>query len=266
MPSQSVSYWSIKTPSDNAWHPQIGQCPTRYTKNFPTILQRTDIEATLVDAAPYIASVGALRHASQAYDIGFTVSAKVFKNFKTLNALHKSTLLFIPLVLSLQAAGIEYRNLIPRWSTDRERYRQEEEVRQHVDVGAYLGALSWIGRMITRVGVRYWAPIDVVLGGAGADVLHREYFRTHSLCWKDIRRFCIAGENPEIWKSMHHSSIVIQPLSAYVIINVLRWCKVHMTELRKDHDVVVYHTYSSKTWNQSRTASKYETFEVSLVS
>lgn len=181
MPLQLLSYWNIKTPSDNAWHPQIGQCPTRYTRNLPPILQRTDIEATLVDAAPYIASVGALRHASQAFHFGFTVSANVFKNARTLNSMHVSTLLFVSLVLSFQAAGIEYRNLIPRWSTERERYRDEEEVRRHVDVGAYLGALSWVARMIMRVGVRYWAPIDVVLGGAGADVLHREYFRTHSL-------------------------------------------------------------------------------------
>ncbi|KAH6644819.1 hypothetical protein C7974DRAFT_28407 [Boeremia exigua] len=179
MPAQLLSYWNIKTPIDNAWHPQIGQCPTPYTKNLPQILQRTDLEATLVDAAPYIAGIGALRHASQAFDFGFTVSANIFKNARTLNALHGSTLLFIPLVLSLQAAGIEYRNLIPRWSTVRERHRDEEEVRRHVDVGAYLGALTWAGRMIMRVGVRYWAPIDVVLGGAVADMLHREYMRTH---------------------------------------------------------------------------------------
>ncbi|KAJ4986340.1 hypothetical protein SVAN01_08157 [Stagonosporopsis vannaccii] len=181
MPLQSLSYWTIKTPSDNGWHPQIGKCPTRYTKNLPTQLQRTDIEATIVDAAPYIASVGGFRHVSQAFDFGFTVSANVFKNIRTLNALHTSTLFFVPLILSLQATGIEYRNFIPRWSTEREHYRDEEEVRRHVNVGACLGALSWVGRMIMKVGVRYWAPIDVVLGGAGADVLHREYFRTHSL-------------------------------------------------------------------------------------
>lgn len=179
MPPQLLSYWNLKTPIDNDWHPQVGKCPTRYTKNLPPILQRTDIEATLVDVAPFITSVGAFRHASQLFDFGFTVSANVFKNVKTMTALHHSTLLAIPLVLSLQAAGVEYRNLIPRWSTERERYRQEDEVRRHVNVGAYLGALSWVVRMFTRIGMRYWAPIDVVLGGAGADVLHREYMRTH---------------------------------------------------------------------------------------
>lgn len=40
--------------------------------------------------------------------------------------------------------------------------------------------MAWTARMIMRVGVRYWAPIDIVLGGAGADVLHREYVRTHA--------------------------------------------------------------------------------------
>lgn len=179
MPLQTLSYWTFKTPTDNNWHPQPGQCPTRYTKNLPLVLQRTDIEATLVDTAPFIASFGALRHASQLFDFGFTVSANVFKNAKTMTMLHNSTLVAIPVVLSLQAAGVDYRNLIPRWSTARERQRQEDEVRRHIDVGAYLGALSWVVRMFMRVGVRYWAPIDVVLGGAGADVLHREYMRTH---------------------------------------------------------------------------------------
>ena len=180
MPLQSFSFWTSKSPSANAWHPQIGQCPTQYTKNLPSILQRTDIEATLVDAAPFIASVGALRHASQLFNFGFTVSANVFKNVRTMAALHTSTLLFLPMVLSLQAAGVEYRNFIPRWTTAAESTRDEEEVRRHVDIGAYLGGMAWAARMILRVGVRYWAPIDVVLGGAGADVLHREYVRTHA--------------------------------------------------------------------------------------
>lgn len=180
MPLQSLSFWTTKTPSANAWHPQIGQCPTQYTRNLPPILQRTDAEATLVDAAPFIASVGAFRHASQLFNFGFTVSANVFKNIRTLTALHNSTLLFIPVILSLQAAGIEYRNFIPRWTTAAESTRDEEEVRRHVDVGAYLGGMAWAARMIMRLGVRYWAPIDVVLGGAGADVLHREYVRTHA--------------------------------------------------------------------------------------
>ncbi|KAF3034668.1 hypothetical protein E8E12_002973 [Didymella heteroderae] len=180
MPFQSLLFWTTKTPSDNAWHPRIGQCPTQYTKNLPHILKRTDVEATLVDAAPFVASVGALRHASQLFNFGFTVSGNVFKNARTLAALHTSTLTFLPMVLFLQAAGIEYRSLIPRWSTAAESTRDEEEVRRHVDVGAYLGGMAWAARMIMRVGVRYWAPIDVVLGGAGADVLHREYVRTHA--------------------------------------------------------------------------------------
>lgn len=175
-----LEFWDTKTQSANAWHPQVGQCPTQYTKNLPSILQRADVEATLVDAAPYIASVGALRHASQLFNFGFTVSANVFRNARTLTALHASTLLFVPMILSFQAAGIEYRNFIPRRRTAAESTRDEEEVRRHVDVGAYLGGMAWVARMIMRVGVRYWAPIEVVLGGAGADVLHREYVRTHA--------------------------------------------------------------------------------------
>ncbi len=180
MPFQSLFFWTTKTPSDNAWPPQIGQCPTKHNKYLPLIFQRTDIEATLVDAAPFIASVGTLRHASQLLSFGFTASANVFKNVRTLTALHNATIFFVPLVLSLQAAGIEYRNFIPRWSTAREYSRDEEEVRRHVNVGANLGGMSWFARMIMRVGVRYSAPIDVVLGGALADVLHREYNRTHA--------------------------------------------------------------------------------------
>jgi len=90
-----------------------------------------------------------------------------------MTAMHRSVLFFAPLILVLQGAGLEYRTLIPRWCHERERHRYEEEVRQHVDAGAYFGSLIWVSRMVLKVGMRYWAPIDIVLGGALSDVLHR---------------------------------------------------------------------------------------------
>lgn len=177
---QYLFFWNSKTRSDNDWHPQIGQCPTKYTKNLPHILQRADIEATLVDAAPFVASIGAIRHASQLFDFGFTAPASIPRNVKTMTAIHRSVLLSVPLVLFMQISGIQYRTLIPRWCHERERHRDEATVRRHVDVGAYIGSVSWVARMMLKVGVRYWAPIEVVLGGALSDVLHREYIRTHS--------------------------------------------------------------------------------------
>lgn len=134
-----------------------------------------------MDAAPIVASIGALRHASQLFDFGFTTSASVFRNVKTMTAIHRSVLLSVPAILLMQISGIEYRMLMPRWCHERERHRDESEVRRHVDVGAYIGGVSWVARMMLKVGVRYWAPIDVVLGGALSDVLHREYNRTHGI-------------------------------------------------------------------------------------
>ncbi|UPX12237.1 uncharacterized protein EKO05_0002794 [Ascochyta rabiei] len=172
-------FWNFKKPGDNDWHPRVGQGAARNVDTLPGFLQRTDLTATLVDAAPFVAGVGAFRHASQMFDFGFTAHANVFRNPKTMNSMHRSVVFFVPLTLVLQGAGVEYRTLIPRWCHERERQRNEDEVRQHVDAGAYLGSLSWVVRMAFKVGVRYWAPIDVVLGGALSDVLHREYNRTH---------------------------------------------------------------------------------------
>lgn len=173
-----IFFWNLKKPSDNDWHPRVGQ-DSRNIEPLPGPLQRTDFEAAIVDAAPFVAGIGALRHASQMFHFGFTARANVFHNPKTMAAMHRSVLVFVPVVLFLQGAGVEYRTFIPRWQNDRERMRDEEEVRQHVDAGAYLGGVSWVARIALRVGLRYWAPIDVVLGGALSDVLHREYNRTH---------------------------------------------------------------------------------------
>lgn len=96
--------------------------------------------------------------------------------------MHRAVLLLTPLVLLCQAAGLEYRQLMPRWSHDRERRREEGEVRRHVDWGMGLGAVGWVVRMyVFKVGRRYWAPLDVVIGGALADLMHREYCKAHGL-------------------------------------------------------------------------------------
>ena len=97
-------------------------------------------------------------------------------------AMHRTVLYLTPLILLLQAAGVEYRNFIPRWSHDREMRRDEEEVRKHVDTGMGIGAVSWVLRMyVFNAGRAYWAPLDVVMGGALADLMHREYVKAHGL-------------------------------------------------------------------------------------
>ena len=175
-------FWNLKSSSDNAWHPLPGANPIQYIDNLPTWIKRQDIEATAVDVAPFVVGVGALAHLRQLNDFGFTAHASVFRNAKTLMALHRSVLVFTPLVLACQATGLEYRYLVPRWAHEREMRRDEEQVRRHVDVGMYAGVACWAIRMYgLRLGTRYWAPLDVVLGGFLADLAHREYCKAHGL-------------------------------------------------------------------------------------
>jgi len=70
--------------------------------------------------------------------------------------------------------------LIPRWAHARERQRDEEEVRKHVDFGMAVGTAGYFLRMAFGAGKRYWFPFDVIIGGAVADLLHREYLRAHN--------------------------------------------------------------------------------------
>lgn len=173
-----IFFWVSKTSADNQWRPQPGQDPKKYL-SLPTVLQRADLHAMVVDCAPFIAGAGGLAHASQAMDFGFTAPASIFRNVKTMTAMHRTTLILSPFILACQAAGLEYRTYIPRWAHSRELRRDEEEVRKHIDVGIGIGSLSWILRMCFKFGARFWAPIDVVMGGALADLLHREYCKAH---------------------------------------------------------------------------------------
>jgi hypothetical protein len=173
-------FWTSKTEQDNAWHPIPGQNPTKYVSNLPTLIKRQDLEAACVDIAPFVAGVGALAYVRQLNDFGFTATANVFKNPKTLMAMHRTVLVVTPVVLLCQATGVEYRRFIPRWSQPRERMRDEEMVRKQVDFGMLAGVATWTLRIYgLRRGRAYWAPIDVVMGGALADVMHREYVRAH---------------------------------------------------------------------------------------
>ncbi|KAK3117350.1 hypothetical protein LTR53_001340, partial [Teratosphaeriaceae sp. CCFEE 6253] len=174
MALQYLFFWNTKTPEDNAYHPEVNGSSTITTANLPTWLKRIDPEAACVDIAPFVAGVGGLAHLRQANDFGFTARASIFSNPKTLLAMHRTVLYLTPVVLLCQATGIEYRNFVPRWSHERERRRDEEEVRGHVDFGLYAGTACWFVRMYGfRVGARYWAPIDIVMGGALSDLLHR---------------------------------------------------------------------------------------------
>ncbi|KAK3674730.1 hypothetical protein LTR78_005452 [Recurvomyces mirabilis] len=175
-------FWNHKSIQNNDWRPQPGETTIKRLDNLPLWLKRQDLKATCVDAAPFIFGVGALAHIRQANDFGFTARASIFANTRTLLATHRATLLVTPVILACQAMGVEYRYFIPRWSHDRERRRDEEEVRKHIAVGMYGGVALWAVRMYGfRVGRAYWAPIDVILGGALADLAHREYMKAHGL-------------------------------------------------------------------------------------
>lgn len=176
---QYLFFWNLKAPEHNYWHPEPGKSPIKYITNLPKSLERCDIPATVVDSAPFIAAAGGLAHLSQIFQFGFTAPASIFRNAKTMTAMHTTTLVVAPLILALQASGLQYRYLIPRWASDRELRRDEEEVRKHVDVGMALGSGVWFSRLAFRIGARYWAPIDIIAGGALSDLMHREYLKAH---------------------------------------------------------------------------------------
>ena len=97
-------------------------------------------------------------------------------------AMHRTVLFLTPFILICQAIGFDYRYYMPRWNHDREKRGDEEEVRKHVDVGMGIGAVSWVLRMyIFNLGRAYWAPLDVVIGGALSDLMDREYRKAHGL-------------------------------------------------------------------------------------
>lgn len=176
-----IYFWNFKTPQDNAWHPEPGSSPPALA-NIPAFIKRQDLQATAVDVAPFVTGVAGLAHIRQANSFGFDAHASVFRNPKTLRAAHRAVIVLVPLVLACQAANVEYRYLIPRWSHERERRRDESEVRQHIDVGMYAGVGLWFVRTYGfGVGRAYWAPIEIVLGGAIADLAHREYYKAHDM-------------------------------------------------------------------------------------
>jgi hypothetical protein len=180
MALESLLYWRHKHPLHNQWRPVPGQNPTRYRDNLPDVFKRMDIEATVVDAAPVVAAVGAATHISQLHAFGFTVSGNLFKNAKTLTALNRATMIVPPLILACQAAELDYRAYIPRWAHKRELERDEEVVRQHIVAGMNMGTALWLTRLLFRLGPRYMAPVDILAGGALADLMQREYIRAHA--------------------------------------------------------------------------------------
>lgn len=123
---------------------------------------------------------GTIAYVSQLNSIGLTAPASVFKNALTISAMHRSALYLTPFVLALQAAGLEYRYFIPRWASDRERRRDEDQVRRHVDFGMAVGAGVMVARSLFRMGPR-WSLMDALFGGALADLALREYYRAHNL-------------------------------------------------------------------------------------
>ena len=175
-------FWRKKTSTDNDWHPRPGADPVQYNDRLPAWIKRQDFEAMTVDCAPFVAGAGGLAHLGQLNKLGWTAPASIFRNRTTMMAMHRTVLCLTPLILLCQALGLEYRNFIPRWSHDRERRRDEEQVRHHVQFGMGAGVLMWAARMyFLRLGTAYWTPIDAIMGGALADLAHREYVKAHGL-------------------------------------------------------------------------------------
>lgn len=173
-------YWNLKTPVDNTWHPLPGHGSTRYLTFLPAWTSRLDLSATAVDAAPFVAGAGGLAHLSQLTSLGWTAPASIFRNATTMAALHRTAMFLPPVILGCQAVGLEYRYLIPRWAHERERARDEDQARTHVETGMLVGGAVMVGRSLAGLGPR-WSLLDVVLGGAVADLALREYYKAHGV-------------------------------------------------------------------------------------
>ncbi|KAF2717478.1 hypothetical protein K431DRAFT_306923 [Polychaeton citri CBS 116435] len=178
--TMNLFFWNLKTPSDNAWHPEPGKSPVQHRDGLPLILRRIDTTAAIPDVAPFVAGAGSIAHLSQYNSLGWTTPASIFQNPRTLSALNRSATIISVVFLSCQAAGLDYRYLIPRWASDREKRRDELEVRRHVETGMIFGLGSSIVRTIMGWGPRF-SLLDIVMGGALADLAHREYCKAHGL-------------------------------------------------------------------------------------
>jgi hypothetical protein len=173
-------FWNLKTSTDNHWHPYPGASPTKYLTTAPAWSKRLDLPATAVDAAPFVFLSGALTHLRQLPHLGSTARFSPLTNPLTMQALHRSALVSVPAILLAQAVGLEYRYAIPRWSHERERARDEEQARSHVEVGMFVGGAVMVGRSLAGLGPR-WSLVDLVLGGAVADLRLREYYKSHGV-------------------------------------------------------------------------------------
>lgn len=174
-------YWKAKTPLDNDWRPRPGY--DKAAVILPPSLSGVDVPAAIVDVAPFICGAGGVAHLSQLNNLGWTVPASIFRNARTMGAMNRTAVLLPAVVIFCQATGLEYRNFIPRWSHDRERRRDETEVREHIQVGFGIGLGVWFTRVfLLRMGRAYPGPLlEATMGGALADLMDREYRKAHGL-------------------------------------------------------------------------------------
>lgn len=176
-------FWRSKQASDNEWRPRPGHNPIVSTGQAPAWLKRMDFDAACVDAGPFIAGVGGFTHMVQLNQLGWTVPASIFRNTRTMTAMYRAAIRVPALFLVCQAAQVDYRSYIPRWCHDRERRRDELDVRQHVQAGEVIGLGIYFIRMLASNATRpYWSPLlEVVMAGALSDLLNREYWKAHGL-------------------------------------------------------------------------------------
>lgn len=170
-------YWANKTPVDNAWHPLPGANPSNLP--LPLHIHNLDPEALAVDAAPMIAGAGSLTHFRQLPHLGWTAPANIFSNPATMRVMHATSTVCLVVFAGCQLAGVGYRSFIPRWASERERRRVEEDVRQQVGVGMAIGFVFTlpVGRW-RPLGARV-SPLGCLMVGGLFDLAHREYIKAH---------------------------------------------------------------------------------------
>lgn len=179
MALDSLLYWKHKQPLDNQWRPAPGQDLARHRDTLPTVVQRMDVPAMVVDAAPIVAVIGAATHISQLRSLGSAASANWSTYINTMVAVNRAAATVPALLLLCQATGLNYRAYLPRWANERERERDEGSVREHIRLGMQTGTALWLTRLVCGLGAkRLSAPVDVLAFGALGDVMQRNFVHT----------------------------------------------------------------------------------------
>ena len=111
MKLEDALFWRYKTSLDNDWRPTLSKDETEAAAKrlaTPSFTNNLDVEALIIDVAPFVCGAGGLAHISQLNQLGWTVPASIFRNTRTMTAMYRTGIILPAIVLSCQAAGIEY--------------------------------------------------------------------------------------------------------------------------------------------------------------